>query len=71
MLSPRVQFTLWQMMFAVAIVAVLLTLAAAVGRIGPSNGFYSGRYCYLGADLRWHEVRGSVIYVKDGMIFVD
>jgi hypothetical protein len=68
----RVRISLRGMMVAVAIVAALLMAARFVlGYLGPRGGFYSGSYSYLDSDWRWHEVRGAVIYVKDGMIFVD
>jgi hypothetical protein len=60
------------MMVALAIVAALLFAARLVlGYLGPRDGFYRGSYGYLGSDWRWHEVRGAIIYVKGGMIFVD
>ncbi len=69
---PRVRMSLRGMMMAVAIVAALLVAARFVlGYWGPRDGFYRGSYRYLGSDWRWHEVRGAVIYVKDGMIVVD
>jgi hypothetical protein len=72
MKRPRVRFTVLRLMIAVAVVAVALTMSNIVRKhLGPKNGGYSGVYRYLGSDLRWHEVRGNVIFVKDGMIFVD
>ena len=69
---PRVRMSLRGMMVAVAIVADLLVAARFVlGYWGPRDGFYRGSYRYLTSDWRWHEVRGAVIYVKDGMILVD
>ncbi len=69
---PRVQMSLRGMMMAVAIVAALLMAVRFIlGYWGPRDGFYWGSYRYLDSDWRWHEVRGAVIYVKDGMIFVD
>ena len=69
---PRVRFTVRRMMVAVAIVAVLLVTGRAVLEyLGPRNGAYYGSYRYLGQDWKWHEVRGAIIFVKDGFIFVD
>ncbi len=69
---PRVRMTLRGMMLAVALLAVLLVMARfAVGYLGPRDGVYFGSYRYLGTDLRWHEVRGAVIFVKRSSIFVD
>ncbi len=68
----RVRMTLRGMMVAVAIMAVLLMATRSVlGYLGPRDGLYYGSYRYLDSDWRWHEVRGAIIYVKDGMIFVD
>jgi hypothetical protein len=69
---PRVRFTVLRLMITVAVVAIVLTMSNVVRKhLGPKNGGYYGVYRYLGSDWRWHEVRGNVILVKDGMIFVD
>jgi hypothetical protein len=69
---PRVRFTIRRMMVAVAIVAVVMTMGSVARKsFGPRNGGYRGVYRYLGNDWRWHEVRGNIIFVEDGMIFVD
>jgi hypothetical protein len=68
----RIRFSLRQLLVAMAIVALLLASArVVVNHLGPRNGLYYGTYRYLGPDWKWHEVRGAVIFVKDGMIFVD
>jgi hypothetical protein len=60
------------MMVRVIILAVLLAMARSVlGYLGPRDGFYKGSYGYLGSDWRWHEVRGAIIFVRGGVIFVD
>ena len=72
MRRPRIRFTLRQSLIAVAVLALLLAATRViVSRLGPRNGMYTGTYRYLGPDWKWHEVRGGVIFVKDGMIFVD
>ena len=72
MKRPRVQFTLRRLMLAVAALAVLLAATRIVqNHLGPRDGGYTGTYRYLGADWKWHEVRGAVIFVKDGLIFTD
>ena len=72
MRPPRVRFTVRRMMVAVAVAAFLLAAGkGASGYLGPRNGGYHGYYRYLGSDWRWHEVRGSIIFVKDGLIFTD
>ena len=72
---PRLRFTIRKMMVAVAVVAVLIVTGRAVlghlGYLGRRNGAYYGSYRYLGEDWKWHEVRGTVIFVTDRFIFVD
>ena len=69
---PRVRMTLRGMMVGLVILAVLLATARSIlGYLGPRDGFYTGSYRYLSTDWKWHEVRGSVIFVRGGMIFVD
>jgi hypothetical protein len=69
---PRVRFTVRQMMVGVALLAVLLVTARSVLEyLGPRDGGYTESYRYLGRDWQWHEVRGAVIYVRGGSIFVD
>jgi hypothetical protein len=59
-------------MVVVAVVALSLATAKTVlSYLGPRNGVYRGVYRYLGPDWKWHVVRGGVIFVRDGMIFVD
>ncbi len=68
----RIRVTLRRLLVAVAILALLLTTAKTVhGLFGPRYGGYLGVYRYIGPDWKWHEVRGGIIFVKDGMIFID
>jgi hypothetical protein len=69
---PRVRFSVRAMMIVVAVLAVVLAATMTVAdHLGPKDGGYIGIYRYLGTDGKWHVVRGNVIFVKDGMIFVD
>ncbi len=69
---PRVRFTIRKMMVVVAVVSALLVTGRAVlGYLGPRKGAYYGSYRYLGEDWKWHEVRGTIIFVTDKFIFVD
>jgi hypothetical protein len=67
---PRMTTRRW--MLAVAVFAILLAAGNAfVMWLGPRDGGYHGSYRYLGSDWKWHEIRGTVIFVEDGFIFVD
>ncbi len=71
MKAPR--FSIRRLLFLIAATAIFLTVAriALPRLLGPRPGFHHGRYWYFDENWKYHEVRGTVIWVGDGIIFVD